>query len=146
MPNAAQSITIETPLDFAYRMITNYDAYPRMFPSMTAAAVEEDQGEFKVVSYQLSLFRMTFNYRLRLTETPPFKLTWSLLDSSFFMNLDGSWQFEPLGEAQTLATYTQTVKTKSLVPKSISTSLASICLPSMLRQFKECCETSYRQG
>ena len=79
---------------------------------------------------------MEVKYTLRLTESAPNRVSWTLVDGQMMKSNEGSWVLEAVSPSATRATYTIEVALKGLVPKSVSTGLIDSTLPKTMEAFK----------
>ncbi len=145
MAHAERSIDINAPIEHVFEVITDYEKYPEFIPEMEKVVIEKVEGNDKQISYEISVFKVKVSYTLKLHEEPPYKVSWTLLKSNWLKSVDGYWHLEKLSDDTTKATYSQELKIKGLVPKSISSTLANVNLPAMLKQFKDRCESTWKK-
>lgn len=135
MAAAEQSIVIDVPREAFHAVIRDYAAYPEFLHDMKGAEIVRRDGHETDVRFTLHLVKR-IEYTLRLTETPPEGLSWTLVDGAFKRN-DGGWTLEDLGDGRTRATYRVDVGVGVFVPGSIVNKLVGQTLPDTLRAFKE---------
>lgn len=141
MPRVEREIVIDAPVETVFACITDYEKYPDFLPEMQAVEVVSREENTVVVRFELELL-MRITYTLRLTESAPTELSWTLEEAKMMSQNSGGWKLESLGENQTKATYGLEVKLRGLIPKSVSTRLMGTTLPQTLERFKESIEGS----
>lgn len=135
MPKTEEHVLINAPMSRVFDVIRNYEKYPEFLPEMKEAVVVSRNDGIAVVRFELELI-MRVSYTLRLTETPPDRVDWTLEDAKMIAENTGGWRIEEVGN-QTRATYALEVKLRGLIPKSVSTRLLGTTLPLTLQRFKE---------
>jgi len=142
MPKAERSIDINAPIEHVYNVVSSVEAFPEFIPEMKSVSIDETGDGFRIASYELSLFKMSVRYTLKLTENPPTEVRWTLVSGKMLKNIDGSWRLEKIDENTTRATYAQELSVRGLVPKSVTSALSNVNLPTMLKQFKDRAEST----
>ena len=140
MAGASRTITINAPIEKVFDIITDYAKYPQFLSDMSGANIKSKNGNIAEVTFELKLV-MAIKYTLRLVETRPTSVKWTMIDGQMMKSNDGGWDLKALGPNQTEATYTIEVAVKGLVPKSVSTGLIDVTLPRTLDAFKKRAET-----
>lgn len=135
MPKAEEEIVIHAPRSRVFEVITDYESYPEFLPDMKVVTVESREGNVAVVSFELELV-MRVSYTLRLTESPPHKIRWSLERAKMITENEGGWDLTETPEGHTHARYGLEIKLRGLIPKSVSTRLLGQTLPQTLERFK----------
>ena len=143
MARAERSVDINAPIDHVYDVVTNVEAFPEFIPEMKSVSIDETGDGYRIASYEFSMFKMTVRYTLKLTEDRPNGVSWTLMSSKLLKNIDGSWRLEKTGENTTRAIYSQELSVRGLVPKSVSSALSNVNLPTMLKQFKDRSESTW---
>jgi uncharacterized membrane protein len=134
MPRAEQQVVIDAPVEKVFGIITDYERYPEFLPDMKEVAVLDRHDGVARVRFELELI-MRVSYTLRLVESPPLGLSWTLEDAKMMVENVGGWTLVREGE-RTRATYALEVKLRGLIPKSVSTRLLGTTLPQTLDRFK----------
>ncbi len=135
MAGATKSIIIKAPLDKVYKVITDYENYPKFLTEQTGVTIKSRNGNIVEATFGLKVV-MEIKYTLRMVESPPNKLAWTMVDGQMMKSNTGSWLLESQGENETKATYSIEVALKGLVPKSVSTGLIETTLPKTMEAFK----------
>lgn len=134
MPRAEQQVVIDAPVDKVFGIITDYERYPEFLPDMKEVIVLDRNDGVARVRFELELI-MRVSYTLRLVESPPTGLAWTLEEAKMMVENVGGWTLVPEGQ-RTRATYALEVKLRGLIPKSVSTRLLGTTLPQTLDRFK----------
>jgi coenzyme Q-binding protein COQ10 len=134
MPTAEQQVVIDAPVERVFATIIDYERYPEFLPDIKQVHVLERHDGLAVVRFELELI-MRVSYTLRLSEEPPYRLSWTLEQAKMLAENNGGWTLVREGE-KTRATYALEVKLRGLIPKSVSTRLLGTTLPETLDRFK----------
>jgi coenzyme Q-binding protein COQ10 len=134
MPRAEQQVVIDAPVEKVFGIITDYERYPEFLPDMKEVIVLDRNDGVARVRFELELI-MRVSYTLRLVESPPLGLSWTLDEAKMMVENVGGWTLAREGE-RTRATYALEVKLRGLIPKSVSTRLLGTTLPQTLDRFK----------
>jgi ribosome-associated toxin RatA of RatAB toxin-antitoxin module len=135
MPSATRTIEIDAPPSVVMGVITDFAAYPSFLPEMKEARVVRHVGHEWEVAFALALIR-DLHYTLRLVQSSPLAISWSLVDGAFQAN-DGRWVLEPRANGtRTFATYTIAIQVATHLPGSIVKGLVDLALPNTLERFK----------
>lgn len=135
MAKAESEVVIHAPRERVFEVITDYEKYPEFLPDMKAVVVRSRQNGVAVVSFELELI-MRISYTLRLDETPPDGLRWTLEEAKMMKENTGGWTLTQTPEGHTQARYGLEIKLRGLIPKSVSTRLIGQTLPETLQRFK----------
>lgn len=144
MPGATQTIEINTPRQFFFDVISDFDSYGDFLSEVKHTRTLSDDGTSAVVHYAVEIIKKV-EYSLRFTRQNPEKLTWELESASLMKSNSGSWVLEELGPERTRATYTVDVAARVFVPKAVVNMLVGSTLPATLNQFKEEAERRYEE-
>lgn len=135
MPAQVQQIDIDASPDRVMSVITDFPNYPEFLPEMQSVDVlRATPGEWEV-RFTVSVIR-ELTYAIRLVQTSPHSLEWSLIEGAFKAN-DGGWELTSLDDgARTRATYRIDLQVGMFVPGNIVRSLTQRSLPETLGRFK----------
>ncbi|MFT7518873.1 MAG: coenzyme Q-binding protein COQ10 [Kiritimatiellia bacterium] len=139
MAAATRTVDINVPIDALFAVITDYDRYPDFLDDIEAVNVLQRGDGFAVVEFTLKLIKRV-RYTLRMNESAPSKLAWTLEKSKVMKANVGGWELEER-ENGTRATYTVDVTPRGFVPGSIVKSLTGRTLPATLEAFKKRAES-----
>ena len=141
MTTASRSVIVGVePGDF-FKLISDYERYPEILPEIEAAKVLNCQGNRVEARFTINLIKRV-EYTLAMVESPPYGLTWSLVEGPFKKN-SGSWRLEKGPDGTTSAHYTVDLKVGVFVPKALSSRVVGKALPDLLRHFKNAAESEY---
>ena len=141
MPVASHSAVIAASADKVMAVITDFESYPDFLPEMESAEVVMHEGNTWEVRFVIKIIRR-LAYTLRLEQTSPTHLGWTLVEGAFRMNT-GSWTLAAEGEG-TRADYRIDLQIGHFVPRNIVRSLVERTLPETVSRFKA--ETERRGG
>lgn len=135
MAGAEQSIYVGVRPEALFSVITDYESYPQFLSDMEAAKVISREGPVVEVEFTLNLIKR-IRYTLRLTEEPPNRVSWTLVDGMFKRN-DGSWKLAEQPDGRTKATYRIDVGVGVFLPGAIVHRLVGQTLPATLESFRD---------
>ena len=130
-----KSIDVDVPIARMFEVVTDYERYPEFLPDVRRAELKRRDGNIAEVTFEIEVIKR-IRYTLRMEETEPTALNWTLVKGDFMKLNNGRWTLEALGEQQTRATYAIELKLGAMVPSSITTKLAARNLPDTLERFK----------
>lgn len=119
-----------------YDAVTDFEAYPRIFPEISAARVIERDGSRVRAEFRLPLM-LPVRYVLDLVCDPEaLSVAWTFVEGDVVTNNEGGWRFAAQG-ADTLVDYHVKLVVKAPVPgfvlRKITDGLVSASLPGMFR-------------
>jgi coenzyme Q-binding protein COQ10 len=133
MPSATRTVEIDAPPSAVMGVITDFESYPSFLPDMKEARILRHSEHEWDVAFALALIR-DLHYTLRLVQSSPLSIRWSLVDGAFQAN-DGRWELQPRGQG-TFASYTISIQVGTFLPGSIVKGLVERSLPDTLSHFK----------
>ena len=142
MPGAKQTIVIDTPIEFFFEVITDFESYSDFLDEVRSTRVLSDDGTNARVHYSVEIIKKV-EYSLDFKREAPHKLSWSLGDGKLMKSNEGAWELEELGPEEIKATYTVDVAARVFVPKAVVNMLVGSTLPATLKQFKDEAERRY---
>ncbi len=140
MAAVTQEILIGVPVERFYDIVVDYERYPEFVPGIHACRGLKQKPE-KHVEYQLDLGVKRIRYVLRMDETRPTHVAWSLVSGDMMKVSNGSWELSAR-DGKTHAIYSVEIQIARppLVPQSIvdrvSDEMTKIQLPKTLDAFK----------
>jgi ribosome-associated toxin RatA of RatAB toxin-antitoxin module len=140
MAGASKTIEINAPIEKVFAVITDYEKYPEFLDEQTGAKVLSKNDNVAEVSFKLKVVK-EIEYRLRIVESSPTGIQWTLIKGEMMKENNGGWKLEPNGD-KTKATYSIELGLGLLVPKSVATMLAETTLPKTLEAFKRRIEST----
>lgn len=135
MASAKTSETFDCTPEQFYKIIADYESYPKILNEVNDCQIVKSNGNEKIVEFKVSLIK-TFSYRLKLTEVPNKKISWVLDSGDIFKTSTGSWVLQDLG-GKTKADYEVEATFKVFVPGPIAKGLVSVNLPAMMNAYKK---------
>ena len=139
MPAAKRTIIFNATPEAAYKVISDYEAYPQFLDvvNFERAEILSRNGNTVQVKFTLNLIKRV-QYTLQLTGTPNTGLNWTLVESSIMKSNVGGWQLRDLGDGRTEATYSvDVVPSTRLIPQRVISMLTEQSLPATLQAFKK---------
>ena len=139
MPAATRTIVFNATPEAAYKVITDYEAYPQFLDvvNFERAEILTRNGNTVDVKFTLNLIKRV-QYTLKLTGTPNTGLDWTLVESGIMKSNIGGWKLRDLGDGRTEATYSvDVVPSTRLIPRRVIAMLTEQSLPATLQAFKK---------
>jgi coenzyme Q-binding protein COQ10 len=124
-----------------YKIISDYESYPKFLPECKACHVVEVKGNRKLVEMKINLIK-NFTYSLWMTENEPNAINWEFAHGDIFKQLNGSWKLSDEA-GKTRATYAIDAKMGLFVPGPIAKGLIEVNLPSMMGSYHKRVEELY---
>lgn len=146
MAKVQRSIDIDAPIEAVWKVITDYDRYPEFLKDTKKVTSKNRSGGSVEVTTELGLMGTSVKYTLRMTETAPTRMSWTLVEGQMMKSNEGGWKLEALGPARTRAQYEIEIGFGLLVPKGVVNALVDSNLPSMLEAFKKRAESQAKTG
>jgi coenzyme Q-binding protein COQ10 len=143
MPGASRSIVFNAPMEKVFKVISDYEAYPKFVPKAKSGKVLKREGNLVTVAYELGLGVKDIKYTLKMKEEAPNKVSWTFVEGDFMKKNDGSWVLEPAGEGKVKGTYTVELEVGNIpmllkaVVNPVMSALVDSDLPNMLNAFKK---------
>jgi coenzyme Q-binding protein COQ10 len=144
MAGAAQHIVVDVPREDLFEVIRDYVNYPEFLSDMESVEVKKREGDVAEVEFTLNVIKR-LRYTLRLVETAPEGLSWTLVEGMFKRN-EGGWTLEELPGGRTRATYRIELTVGVFVPGSIVNRLVGKTLPATLEAFKKRAESLHARS
>lgn len=126
---AEETRIIDAPPRAVFEVITDFEAYPRIFPEFREVEVLEDEGEEAVVRFRAH-FGIDLDYTLRIKRSFP-AVSWTLVEGDL-KDSQGSWSLVAEGEGTTRVTYRLAAAVGFYVPRFVSDRLVAASLPPTL--------------
>lgn len=139
MAGATQTVVIDVPREALFDVIRDFEKYPEFLDDMEAATIVRRDGDEAEVEFTLNVIKR-ISYTLKLVESAPERLEWSLVKGMFKRN-DGGWTLEALPGGRTRATYSIEITIGVFLPGTIVNRLVGKTLPATLQAFKRRAES-----
>ena len=134
MAGATQTLVVDVPRDELFEVIRDYERYPEFLDDMEASRIVRRDGADVEVEFTLNVIKR-ISYTLKLVESAPERVEWSLVQGMFKRN-DGGWTLEELPGGRTRATYSIEITIGVFLPGTIVNRLVGKTLPATLQAFK----------
>jgi ribosome-associated toxin RatA of RatAB toxin-antitoxin module len=140
MAVVTKQVLIETPVERFYDLVVDYERYPEFVPGIKGCRVRNG-GPEKHVEYELDLGVKRLRYVLRMEETRPRRVAWSLVSGEMMKVSNGSWDLaDENGRTRALYSVEIQIARPPLVPQAlidrVSDELTKVQLPRTLEAFK----------
>lgn len=139
MAGATQTVIVDVPREAFFDVVRDYERYPDFLGDMVASRVVRREGDVAEVEFTLDVVKR-ISYTLKLVESAPERLEWSLVKGTFKRN-DGGWTLEELPGGRTRATYSIEITIGVFLPGTIVNRLVGKTLPATLQAFKRRAES-----
>jgi len=143
MSQAHESIEINCSAEHFYHVLTDFEKQAEFVSDLQDAKILKKDGETYRVKCKIRIMK-EIEYEVEETGVPNKSLKWKLIKGQFMKKNEGSWEIEELGPDRIRANYTIELKLSALVPSSLTTQLARMGLPKMLKEFKDHAESTYK--
>jgi coenzyme Q-binding protein COQ10 len=140
MTAVSREVVFERPAEKVFLVLIDYGRYPEFVPGIKGCRVLPGAGD-RQVEYELDLGIKRIKYVLRHVETPPTRITWTLVSGEMMKVSSGSWELEAKGQ-KTRAVYTVDIQISKppLIPQMVidrvTDELTRVQLPRTLEAFK----------
>jgi uncharacterized membrane protein len=142
--HGSASVEIEAPIDAVYAVAADVEGSPRWQPEIKIAeCVERKGGEQTLVHMGTDAKVRTLGSDLRFNYESPTRISWSQEEGDL-KSVDGSWEFEDLGDGRTGATYSLEVDLGRMLGMAIRGPLVGVLrgqlidsMPEKLKRFVE---------
>jgi coenzyme Q-binding protein COQ10 len=140
MAVVTKQVVIDTPVERFFDLVVDYERYPEFVPGIQACRVRNG-GPEKHVEYELDLGVKRLRYVLRMEETRPRRVAWSLVSGDLMKVSNGSWDLaDEQGRTRALYSVEIQIARPPLVPQAlitrVSDELTKVQLPRTLDAFK----------
>jgi coenzyme Q-binding protein COQ10 len=140
MAVVTKQVVIDTPVERFFDLVVDYERYPEFVPGIKACRIR-DGGPEKHVEYELDLGVKRLRYVLRMDETRPRRVAWSLVSGDMMKVSNGSWDLaDEQGRTRALYSVEIQIARPPLVPQAlvdrVSDELTKVQLPRTLEAFK----------
>lgn len=98
MRQVERSAIVPYSAEAMFDLVADIEAYPQFLPGCTAARVRQRDGNRVVGSVALAQGPLKLEFTTRNELLRPERITMALVDGPF-REMDGAWEFAPLGEA-----------------------------------------------
>ena len=142
MPATTHDIVINTPIEYIYDILCDYEKYPEFLPEIKRASLLQRQENVAYVEFELELI-MRITYVLKIEETPTEGICWELSESRHLKSNHGGWYLNKVSDMSAKANYDIAVELKGIVPKSVMQRLTEKTLPLTLERFKDRAESLF---
>lgn len=117
-------------------VICDFERYPEFIRSVLEVEIQDMAADYWRVRFDVALFRKRVSYTLDLRRPNSRRVEWTLVESDWMAQNNGSWTLTELDGGSTRATYTIDVRLKTSVPAAVSGLLIDASFPRVLRDFK----------
>jgi len=135
MPAATKTIIVPVPINAFFRTVTDYLAYPEIADEVRSARIISRDGPVSIVEFTARVLFRTFDYKLRMVEEAPHRMSWTFISSNTLTQNRGSWTLEALGPCETRVVYQNELGAKAWIPDSFINTMASVVLPRALKKW-----------
>jgi ribosome-associated toxin RatA of RatAB toxin-antitoxin module len=131
-------VTRATPAE-VYAVVTDFPAYPRLFPEFKAVRVLSTTGQVQRVEFRLEIV-LAVRYVLDLTCDPAANsVDWTFVEGEIVTGSVGSWRFRAQGDG-TAIEYRVSLDVRAPVPnfvlRKVTDGLVAASIPAMFRSIE----------
>lgn len=137
-------ILVHVKPEHVWRILTDYENAPYVFPCLKKCKLVKDKGASKLVQHEIKPTGVpnTFNYIIEVKEVVNKLYEWRRI-SGDFREVEGFWKLEPTNEgSSTLVTYASYVNGGIFLPSPLIKRQARLDMPQVLAALKSHAETS----
>ena len=132
MAGAERTETFEVEAQKIFKVLTDYENYPKFMDGVSSVEVVSRSGNTAVVKYNINIIKK-FTYTINIKEVENQSVSWTFKEGDLFKSNNGSWIIKDNNNGTCDVTYKLDVDFKVMVPGMISKQLVSSNLPSMMK-------------
>jgi ribosome-associated toxin RatA of RatAB toxin-antitoxin module len=133
-------ILVNANSDRAWKVLTDYNSFPKFLPTVTTVKILESNGNQKVYeqvnTVQVLIFSQSSKVVIAATETYPL-ITFQMREGDSIASLRGTWKIDPISPNQILLTNQVNVEPGAAVPRDFFFNLYSENLTKTLSALKQ---------
>jgi uncharacterized membrane protein len=136
---ASERIRVEAPASRCFDVAVDFESYPEWVRDVKEARVLEhdDEGRGARVEYRAAALGKSVRYVLGYDYSDaPTSFSWHLVEGDMLRRLDGSYRFEPEGDASTRVHYDLAVDLAVPLPGLLKRRAAGLIMGSALKELK----------
>jgi len=137
---ASDRIRVDAPAERCFDVAIDFESYPEWARDVRDAKILEsdDEGRGTRVEYRAAALGKSIRYVLAYDYTDaPESFSWSLVEGDMLKRLDGTYRFEPEGEASTRVHYDLAVELAVPLPGLVKRRAAGLIMGSALKELKK---------
>jgi len=132
-----------------YAVVTDFAAYPRLFPEFKGVRVLSATGNVHRVEFRLQIV-LSVRYVLDLTCDPAAQtIDWTFVEGEIVTGSEGSWRFRPEGDGTALE-YRVSLDVNAPVPgfvlRKVTDGLVAASIPAMFKSIEREVQQRARRG
>jgi ribosome-associated toxin RatA of RatAB toxin-antitoxin module len=142
--SASERIRVEASADRCFDVAIDFESYPEWVRDVKEARIiERDaEGRGSRVEYRAAALGKSVRYVLAYDySNAPTSFSWELVEGDMLRRLDGSYRFEPDGDASTRVHYELSVDLAVPLPGLLKRRAAGLIMGSALKELKRQVET-----
>lgn len=139
-------VLVHAKADHVFKILTDYDNAPLIFPCLKKCKVLKEKGNVKTVQHQIkpSGFPGTFEYVLDIKEIANRTQEWRRV-SGDFSEVEGFWKLDPTEDGNsTHVTYASYVNGGFFLPQALIKRQTRMDVPAVMTALKSHAETSHQ--
>ena len=136
---ASERIRVEAPADRCYDVAVDFESYPEWVRDVREAKILEadEEGRGKRVEFRAAALGKSIRYVLEYDYSDaPHSFSWKFVDGEMLRQLDGTYRFEPVGDA-TRVHYELAVELAVPLPGLLKRRAAGLIMGSALKELKK---------
>ena len=141
-----QTTELKASAEALYKVVTDYESYPRWLPEFKEARVIKRDGDTVDVEFTFAIPLKKIRYSIRVVHTPAELTTsWTFLGGDIVDDTVGGWRFEKIDDKTTRVHYRAGVSVNVPMSKGIVNRVANLLTGTTLpRTFKNLEERARR--
>jgi ribosome-associated toxin RatA of RatAB toxin-antitoxin module len=141
-----QTTELKASAEALYKVVTDYESYPRWLPEFKEARVIKRDGDTVDVEFTFAIPLKKIRYSIRVVHTPAELTTaWTFLGGDIVDDTVGGWRFEKIDDQTTRVHYRAGVSVNVPMSKGIVNRVANLLTGTTLpRTFKNLEERARR--
>ena len=144
MHRAERHIDVDVPASHFYALVTDFANYPNFLSTVSSVEIHQAAETAWDVSMSIRVLKR-LDYRLHVIGRPHTSVRWTLAEPGPFVQNDGGWRIDALGEHQIRVHYDLSVDVAAFVPRAITNRLISMTFPQMLSEWKAHAEATWQK-
>jgi uncharacterized membrane protein len=137
---ASERIRVEAPADRCFDVAIDFESYPEWAKDVKSARILETDGEGRgtKVEYRAAALGRSVRYVLQYDYAEaPDAFSWQFVEGDMLRRLDGTYRFEPEGDASTRVHYDLAVEVGVPLPGILKRRAASLIMGNALKELKK---------
>lgn len=148
LARAIIDFNIHAPKEYVWRVLTDFDRYPRIFPKLRACQVLKREGDLVYIESFLKpqLFvNQQCQHTINDLKNKPDSLKWRLVDGTF-KSVEGEWTLKASDDNECLIRYTLEVDPGPAIPRAVANLALKMTQKEIVANIKDVVEKDYARA